>query len=557
MTIFQDEDLEAITLLERPWTAEKLLEVRTGRVRPVFGIQVQSAIFKNVRPGPVAVDKLGCDGDQHAFELHGGPDMALLQYSTLHYPRWKKELPDSAHLFVPGGFGENLVAKYANERNMCVGDIIQIGTVTAQVSLPRQPCFKLNHRFQIKDMSKRSQDLFRTGWMYRILKEGTVQAGDDMVLLRRPHPEWTIAKVQHYLYHDLRNERAMRQLIEIEELGAEARTIFENRLKKQYEDWEGRLTGGDGMAMDLWASYRLVQKQKETPRIVSLTFERIDPLSNAEEVQPGSHVRVKLGDRKLVRAYSVVAGDTNRFELAIALNEKSRGGSHFIHQDLHLGDTLLFGKITPSFPLSSEADEHVFIAGGIGLTAFIASAARCQREGLSYHLHYLVRSSRDVALKRFLQPLGPNVTIYDKSAGKEFKAATVMGKMTHNTHIYCCGSNRLQKAIVETGQSMGACPSHLHFETFEVATSGDPFVAELGDSGRTLSVAGEKTLLDALREAGLEVSSSCEAGNCGTCRVGVRSGSVEHRGTGLMENEKSSAMLSCVSRGIGTIVLDL
>ncbi|OAG44430.1 hypothetical protein AYO21_01426 [Fonsecaea monophora] len=557
MAIFQDEDVEAIKLLEQPWASEKVLEVRTGRVRPVFGIQVQSAIFKNVRPGPVTVNKLGCEGDQHAFELHGGPEMALLQYSTLHYRRWEEELPESAHLFIPGGFGENLVAKYANERNLCIGDVIQIGTVVAQVSLPRQPCFKLNHRFQIKDMSKRSQDLFRTGWMYRILEEGTVQAGDDMVLLRRPHPEWTIAKVQYYLYHDMRNERAMKQLIEIEELGAEIRTIFENRLKKQYENQEGRLTGGDSMAMDIWSSYRLVKKQKETPRIVSLTLERTDPLSETQEVKPGSHVRVKLGHQKLVRAYSVVAGDTNSFEVAVALSETSRGGSRFVHQDLNLGDTLWFGKITPSLPLSSDAGEHVFVAGGIGLTAFIASANRCQRDKLPYHLHYLVRSSCDLALKRYLKSFGSNITIYDKSAGKVFNAATVVGKAKSHTHIYCCGSDRLQNAITEAAHSMGVCSSHLHFESFEIATSGDPFMAELADSGKTLSVDGEKTLLDALREAGLDISSSCEAGNCGTCRVGVRSGKVEHRGTGLMDNEKSSAMLSCVSRGIGTIVLDL
>ncbi|OAP62569.1 hypothetical protein AYL99_01796 [Fonsecaea erecta] len=533
MTIFQDENLEAIKLLERPWTGEKLLEVRTGRVKPAFGIQ--SAIFKNVRPGPIAVNKLGCDGDEHAFELHGGPEMALLQYSTLHYHRWKEELPESAHLFAPGGFGENLVAKYANERNICIGDVLQIGTVVAQVTLPRQPCFKLNHRFQIKDMSKRSQDLFRTGWLYRILKEGTVQAGDDMVLLRRPHPEWTIAKVQHYLYHDMRNEMAMRQLIEIDELGSEARTIFENRLRKQYEDQEGRLTGGEGMALDIWSSYRLVQKQKETPRIVSLTFEKTEPLSNAEEVQPGSHVRVKLSNRRLVRAYS---GDE---PWRITLRPSRPPPRRYV----------------VVFPLANEADEHVLIAGGIGLTAFIASAAYCQRNGLSYHLHYLIRNSCDVALKTYLTQFGANVTIYDKSSGRDFNPAAVLGKVKCNTHIYCCGSSRLQQGVTDAAHSMGVSSSHLHFETFEVATSGDPFVAQLADSGRTLSVKGGKSLLAVLREAGLEISSSCEAGNCGTCRVGVRSGSVEHRGTGLMEDEKCSAMLSCVSRGIGTIVLDL
>jgi ferredoxin-NADP reductase len=328
------------------------------------------------------------------------------------------------------------------------------------------------------------------------------------------------------------------------------------------------------MAMNIWTEYRLVGKAKETPRIVSLTFERSDlkpegsptqrqedangvtAASKPERVQPGSHIRVKLGG-KLVRAYSVVGGDSKRFELAIALSETSRGGSHFIHQTLRLGDSLSFGKITPSFPLSIDADKHVFIAGGIGITAFIASAEHAQRNGYSYQLHYLVRRSEDIALKRYLDTFGSNVTFYDKSAGKIFSAAAVLGKVNDNAHIYCCGSDRLQNAIVDTAASLGMSRDNLHFEKFEVATSGDPFVAELADSGRSLEVEGEKTLLDALREAGLDIPSSCEAGNCGTCRVGVRRGRIEHRGTGLIDEEKGSSMLSCVSRGVGTIVLDL
>ncbi len=556
MTGFQDNDVDAVRLLEQPWQGEKLLEVRSGKVKPVFGINLKSAIFKNVRSGAITVNKLGLEGDEHAFEEHGGVEKALLQCSTVHYARFREELPQSAHLFALGGFGENLVAKHANERNICIGDTIQIGAVIAQVTLPRQPCFKLNHRFQVKDMSKRSQDLFRTGWMYRILREGVIQAGDEMKLLERPNPEWTVAKIQHYLYHDMRNEEVMSRIVQIKELGAEVRTIFQNRLKKQYENQESRLTGGTGMAMNIWTDYRLVRKEKETPRILSVTFQRVMPSRNPEPVKPGSHVRVKLGG-KLVRAYSVVAGSSNRFELAIALSSTSRGGSSYIHQTLQIGDILSFGKITSSFPLSTEADKHVFIAGGIGLTAFMASAEYCQRVGYSYHLHYLVRDYEDIALKVQLESFGSNVTIYDKSAGKVFNTVAVLGKVNDNAHIYCCGSDRLQNAITDTANSLGMNADNLHFEKFEVATSGDPFVAELADSGRTLEVEGEKTLLDALREAGLDIPSSCETGNCGTCRVGVKRGRIEHRGTGLLEDEMTSAMLSCVSRGVGTIVLDL
>jgi MOSC domain-containing protein YiiM len=115
--------------LEQPWQKDQLVEVRTGKAKPVFGLPVQSAIFKSVRYGLVSVDKLGCRGDEHVYEFHGGPDKALLQYCSQHYDVWGQELPGSAYLFHVGGFGENLVARKANERNTCIGDIIRIGCV--------------------------------------------------------------------------------------------------------------------------------------------------------------------------------------------------------------------------------------------------------------------------------------------------------------------------------------------------------------------------------------------------------------------------------------------
>jgi ferredoxin len=96
----------------------------------------------------------------------------------------------------------------------------------------------------------------------------------------------------------------------------------------------------------------------------------------------------------------------------------------------------------------------------------------------------------------------------------------------------------------------------IHYEAFQIATSGDPFTVELKQSQKILEVPAEKTLLQVMREAGLEVDSSCEAGNCGTCRLEVCSGQVEHRGSALSGEDKAKAMLSCVSRGVGHIVID-
>lgn len=556
MPLFLDSDVEAVKILEQPWQSEELIQIRTGKVKPTFATREPSALYKQIRTGPVIVNTLGCEGDEHAFEFHGGPEKALLQYSSLHYERWKNELPQSDALFVAGGFGENLVAVHANERNMCIGDVVQIGTVIAQVTGPRQPCYKLNHRFQVKDMSKRSQDLFRTGWFYRILKEGEIQVADQMVLLERPNPDWTVARIQYYLYHDMRNDEVMKNIIEIKELGAEARGIFNNRLKKQYENQASRLQGSADKTLTSWTQYRVTEKKKETPRIVSLLFTAMTASVNPQSVLPGSHVRLRLGG-KLVRAYSVISGDSNRFRLAIALSETSRGGSSYIHKQVHIGDILEAGTIMPSFPLSDNADSHVFIAGGIGITAFIASAQHCQRMGYNYHLHYLVRGAADVALKEYLDEFGCNVTVYNKSIGTVFNVKDVLNKSRDQEHIYCCGSDRLQDDVRTTAESLGISSGNVHFENFGIETSGDPFTAELTESKMTIEVEGEKTLLDTLREAGFDIPSSCEAGNCGTCRIGVKSGRIDHRGSGLPEDEKSSAMLSCVSRGIGPIALEM
>ncbi|KAJ5642459.1 hypothetical protein N7490_006459 [Penicillium lividum] len=529
---------ELITELEQPWQRDKLIEVRTGKAKPVFGLPIQSAIFKSVRYGSTPVNKLGCRGDEHVYEFHGGPDKALLQYCSRHYDTWGQELPGNAHLFRLGSFGENLVAQKANERNTCIGDIVRIGNVVAQVSLPRQPCYKLNHRFQEKNMSRLTQERFRTGWYYRILQEGSIQAGDDIVLLERPHPMWTVARVQHYLYTEKENMDMMKELAELVSLGMEIRNIFGNRLKKNFENQEQRLLGNSAMALDMWTDYRLAQKKKETPTVTSFVFQALEPRESPQKVQPGTHVlRIALPLEWLWT------------------HKRPEGGSLYLHRTLNEGDTATISKFATTFPLATEADRHVLIAGGVGITGLLASARELQQRGLAYHLHYVVRSN-EVAFKAYIEQLGPNVTIYSKD-GRPFDVSKVLQQTDSNAHVYCCSGERLMNAVRDTAKELGFPEQNMHFESFQANTTGDPFTAELAESEQEVEVAGGKSLLDALRSAGFDIPSTCETGNCGTCRVGVRKGRIEHRGTGLLGNEKDTAMLSCVSRGIGTIVLDL
>ncbi|WP_158527364.1 MOSC domain-containing protein [Pelagibaculum spongiae] len=220
-----------------------LLEIRLGQNQKLFEIDSLTAIDKQT-VSQVEVHALGLVGDQQAESFHGGTERALLQFDCDHYAILKQQFPESETYFKNGGFGENLVAQGFNEHNICIGDQISIGSVILEVSQPRQPCFKLNYRFKQQSLSQFSQDNSITGWFYRVIKPGVISTDDSLELIARPLPQWTIAQVQYYLYHDLKNQTAMQQLLELPQLAKETKSVFEKRMQRQQvENWQERLVG--------------------------------------------------------------------------------------------------------------------------------------------------------------------------------------------------------------------------------------------------------------------------------------------------------------------------
>ncbi|PYH43128.1 MOSC domain-containing protein [Aspergillus saccharolyticus JOP 1030-1] len=227
-----------------------LLCVRIGKVRRLGPGSVTSAIEKSPCEGRVYVSEQGITGDEQAYEHHGGFDKALHQYCARHYKFWKLEVPERAHLFDIGGYGENISANSFDEANTCIGDIIEIGTegVLVQVSEPRQPCFKLNRRFEFAQASVRTQTTRRTGWYLRVLKPGFIQAGDKIRLVNRINPEWSISRVGQFLWEDRKNVEALRVLSDLPGLGKEIAQVFRQRLATQEEeDMQFRLNGEASM----------------------------------------------------------------------------------------------------------------------------------------------------------------------------------------------------------------------------------------------------------------------------------------------------------------------
>ncbi len=173
-------------------TIEALL---TGTPRPFRGDD-HSAIAKQPVAGPVRVTWDGFAGDKVADPIHhGGWDKAIHLYAQDHYDWWRAVKPDHPLLAQPGAFGENIASHGLTEADICLGDRFSLGSAVVEVSHGRQPCWKLDHRFGSRDVMAAIIKTGRSGFYFRVIREGEVEAGTEMLLLERSHDEWPLDRV--------------------------------------------------------------------------------------------------------------------------------------------------------------------------------------------------------------------------------------------------------------------------------------------------------------------------------------------------------------------------
>lgn len=224
--------------------------VLAGRIRPFGPKGVPSGIDKAPVAGPVRVTSVGLDIDEQGDpKHHGGPEKALHHYPRDHYAPWRAELDEqggnAAMLDHAGAFGENFSTSGLTEADVCIGDRFRLGTALVEISQARQPCWKLNHRFGFAGMSRAVQGSGRTGWYYRVIEEGEVKAGDHLVLVARPFPQWSLQRLLHVLYVDRLNLTALAEMSELAPLAESWRKLARQRVANHVvEDMERRLAGG-------------------------------------------------------------------------------------------------------------------------------------------------------------------------------------------------------------------------------------------------------------------------------------------------------------------------
>jgi vanillate O-demethylase ferredoxin subunit len=287
----------------------------------------------------------------------------------------------------------------------------------------------------------------------------------------------------------------------------------------------------------------------------------------------GAHIDIKTAHG--VRSYSLANNPTerHRYVTAVLREHAGQGGSRWMHETLKPNLTVTSSEPVQNFPLVETAKKTLLLAGGIGITPMLAMSHRLKAIGADFHLYYCTRAANETAFYDEVKALlGDKVTFVhdggDPSKGLDLKAT--FGAVQPDTHLYVCGPGGLLNAVRAVTSSW---PAHaVHFELFASAKTAEQraesaaktkadFEIELAQSGATLTVPANKSILDVLLDNGYGVPYACEDGWCGACTVGLISGKADHRDEFLSDADKAEGkkIQVCISRAMPgeKLVLDL
>ena len=309
----------------------------------------------------------------------------------------------------------------------------------------------------------------------------------------------------------------------------------------------------------------------------ALTFEALDTISVELRPQrggdfpaftPGSHIDLNLPNG-LVRNYSLCnsSEERQRYVVAVLLDRASRGGSRCVHESLKVGMPITIAAPRNNFALVEDAAHSVLVAGGIGITPLLCMARRLKSLGRSFEMLYFARERKSAAFLAELQALGMPLHLhFDKEAGgpPDLRALLARRSPDAATHYYACGPAPMLDVFEQACDDLGHANHHIErFAAVAVAASDAAlasFTVEARRSGKSLQVTADKSILDTLLDAGIDVDYSCCEGVCGTCETKVLGGIPDHRDSVLSTKERAAnqSMMVCVGGSRSeTLVLDI
>jgi ferredoxin-NADP reductase len=281
----------------------------------------------------------------------------------------------------------------------------------------------------------------------------------------------------------------------------------------------------------------------------------------------GAHVTVMMDDghRRIRNPYSLMSSPAapEAYEISVLRVEESRGGSRYMHESLKAGDELWISNPVNLFPIHQLGRKHILVAGGIGITPFMAITAQLAEAGRAFELHYAMRDETTGAYAGRLKELyGEQVRIYRTRFDERIQITDILEDQPLGTHLYVCGPERMIDGVLAAGRKAGWPDENLHSERFLAPPSGEPFTVRLARSGLEIRVGEHESMLEAIEAAGVEPDYLCRGGVCGQCETAIvaSDGVVEHNDHYLSEAERSAGkkVMICMSRFRGReLVLDL
>jgi vanillate O-demethylase ferredoxin subunit len=292
--------------------------------------------------------------------------------------------------------------------------------------------------------------------------------------------------------------------------------------------------------------------------------------------EAGAHIDIKMPNG-IIRSYSLANNpeERNRYVTAILKEVAGKGGSIWMHENVKVGDVLTTTEPIQNFPLSEDATQSVLLAGGIGITPILAMGYRLKALGKKVHMHFCARSVEETPFTDEVKAVfGDDVTFHhdggDPSKGINLKET--FADHEEGEHLYVCGPPGILNATREAASHWP--DGTVHFELFtsartdeEVAEAeaasrtNEAFEIELAQSGVTLTIPADRTILDVMIEEGFGVPYACEEGWCGACIIPMLGGKADHRDEVLSNAEKESneKIQVCVSRALPgeKLILDM
>ena len=582
----------------------RLLSINVGLPRDVAwkGEKVHTAIWKQPVQGRVAVRRLNVEGDgQGDLAGHGGEHRAVMVYQTESYRYWEAQLGREDFSF--GQFGENFTVDGLPDDQVCIGDRYRIGSALFEVTQPRVTCYRVGIRMEEPAMAALLVSHHRPGFYFRVLEEGEVGAGDEIVKVADGPERISVADIDALLYLPNPSREQLERSLRVPALSQGWKTSLKAIAEQKTSEGGNPGLKASSGPPPAWPGFRLLRVAKvdrEAANVVSLSIEQTEgaPLPAA---LPGQFLVLRLrttpNGPMLLRNYSM-SGIPGATTYRVSVKRETNGVvSSYLCDHVHAGDSLEVSAPRGGFILRSGDTPVVLLSAGIGATPVLAmlhslSSAASRREvwwiyGARNHaehpfanesrslLRTLVNSRSHIVYSK--PDSGDKLGVdYDSVGHVDTPLLDRLG-VTRDADFYLCGPPSFLKQLTEGLKRWGADSTRIYLEVFGqeapitpgiAQSSRPPAHAPAGEPGSGPQVSFTRSgltvpwnsrfssLLEFAEACEVPAQWSCRTGVCHTCECGLIGGSVQYEPDPL-EPPATGNLLICCSRPSGDVEIDL